>query len=57
VAVLDTTTSAWVLSLDSASSADDHCWALLDVLKILSSGVEAAESARSVPTRSEPEPS
>jgi hypothetical protein len=33
VAVLDTTTSAWVLSLDSASSADDHCWALLDVLR------------------------
>jgi hypothetical protein len=49
VAVLDTTMPAWVLSLDSGSSAEDHCWALFDVLRILTSGVDAAESARSVP--------
>ena len=28
VAVLDTTSPAWVLSLDSGSSAEDHCWAM-----------------------------
>ena len=49
VAVLDTTTPAWVLNLDSGSSADDQCWALLDVLRILAFGVAAAESARIVP--------
>ena len=48
VAVLDTTTTAWVLSLDSGSSAEDQCWALLDVLKVLSLGVDAAEGARKV---------
>ena len=49
VAVLDTTTPAWVLSLDSGSSAEDHCWALVDVLRVLASGVDAAESARPAP--------
>ncbi len=52
VAVLDTTAPAWVLSLDSGSSAEDQCWALLDVLKVLTLGVNAAEWARSVPTLS-----
>jgi hypothetical protein len=49
VAVLDTTTPTWVLNLDSGSSADDHCWALLDVLRVLAFGADAAESARRVP--------
>ena len=52
VAVLDTTTAAWVLNLDSGSSADDRCWALLDVFKVLALGADAADSARSVPTLS-----
>ena len=52
VAVLDTTAPAWVLSLDSGSSAEDQCWALLDVLKVLTLGVDAAEWARSVPALS-----
>src|ERR1700712_4362059 len=45
VAVLDTTTPAWVLNLDSGSSADDQCWALLDVLRVLAFGPDAAEWA------------
>jgi hypothetical protein len=49
VAVLDTTAPAWVLNVDSGSSADDQCWALLDVLRVLAFGVDAAEWARSVP--------
>jgi hypothetical protein len=49
VAVLDTTTPAWVLNLDSGSSADDQCRALLDVLKVLTLGLDASEWARSVP--------
>jgi len=49
VAVLDTTAPAWVLSLDSGSSAEDQCWALIDVLKVLALGVNAAEWARSRP--------
>ena len=49
VAVLDTTTPAWVLNLDSGSSADDQCWALLDVLRVLAFGPDAAEWATSVP--------
>jgi hypothetical protein len=49
VAVLDTTAPSWVLSLDSGSPAEDHCWAMLDVLKVLAFGVHAAESATSTP--------
>ena len=49
VAVLDTTKPAWVLSLDSGSPAEDHCWAMRDVLKVLAFGVDAAESATSAP--------
>jgi hypothetical protein len=46
VARLDTTTPDWLLELDSGSSADDHCWAMIDVLRILSFGVEGAEYAQ-----------
>lgn len=49
VARLDTTAAAWVLELDTGSSADAHCWAMIDVLKVLSFGVQAAEFARPSP--------
>lgn len=49
VAQLDTTTADWLLELDSGSSADDHCWAMIDVLRILSDGVGAATSAQEAP--------
>jgi hypothetical protein len=49
VARLDTSTEHWLLELDSGSSADDHCWAMIDVLRILSFGVEGAEFARQTP--------
>ncbi len=48
VAVLDTTAAAWVLSLDSGSPSEDHCWAMLDVLEVLAFGAQAAESATRV---------
>lgn len=40
-----TTTPTWLLELDSGGSAKDHCWAMIDVLRVLSSGAEAAEFA------------
>ena len=49
VARLDTTTATWVLYLDSDSPVQDHCWAMIDVLKILTLGVHAAESATHTP--------
>ncbi|MFC5062982.1 hypothetical protein [Actinomycetospora atypica] len=49
VAVLDTTSRAWVLSLDTDSPAGDHCWALLEVLEVLAYGVDAAGASRTVP--------
>ena len=49
VAVLDTTSRIWVLSLDSDSSAGNHCRALLEVLEILAYGVDAADAGRTVP--------
>lgn len=45
VAQLDTSGPHWVLHLDSGSPPIDHCWALLDVLRILALGVDAAEGA------------
>ncbi len=42
---LDTSTPTWVLYLDSDSAREDHCWVLLDVLNILTFGIEAATSA------------
>jgi hypothetical protein len=49
VALLDTTTRDWTLELDSDSSAQDHCWAMIDVLKVLNFGVQAAEFAKISP--------
>lgn len=49
VAQLDTTTPAWLLELDSGSSTEDHCRAMIDVLRVLSFGAEAAEFARETP--------
>ena len=42
---LDTSTPTWVLYLDSDSALEDHCWVMLDVLNILTFGVEATTSA------------
>jgi hypothetical protein len=49
VARLDTTTPDWLLELDSGSSAEDQCWAMIDVLLVLSFGVEGAEFAQETP--------
>lgn len=49
VARLDTTSTPWVLYLDSGSPLQDQCWAMTDVLRILTAGVHASESA--VPAR------
>lgn len=49
VAQLDTTSPVWLLELDSGSSAADHCWAMIDVLRVLSEGVDAATSAQEAP--------
>lgn len=46
VARLDTTRPMWVLTLDTDSPSEDHCWAMLDVLKVLNRGRHAAEYAR-----------
>lgn len=46
VAQLDTTTPSWLLELDCGSSTEDHCWAMIDVLRVLSFGAEAAQFAR-----------
>lgn len=45
VALLDTTTSAWLLELDAHSSEEDHRVAMIDVFKVLSFGAQAAEFA------------
>jgi len=50
VALLDTTADTWTLELDTGSSAEDHCWAMLDLLKILSFGVHAADFATPSPS-------
>jgi hypothetical protein len=49
VAQLDTTSPLWLLELDTGSSTADHCWAMIDVLRVLSYGVDAAEFARATP--------
>jgi hypothetical protein len=49
VALLDTTSAVWILELDTGSSAQDHCWAMIDVLRILSFGAPAAQSATASP--------
>lgn len=46
VARLDTTRPIWVLTLDTDSPAEDHCWAMIDVLKVLNRGQFAADYAR-----------
>lgn len=48
VARLDTTSTPWVLYLDSDSPVQDHCWAMIDVLRIFTIGLHAAEYA--IPT-------
>ena len=45
VARLDGSASGWVLYLDSDSPAEDHYWAMLDVIRVLVLGVDAAVSA------------
>ena len=49
VARLDTTTSTWVLTLDPDSPPEDQCWAMIDVLRVLTSGADAAQYGTSVP--------
>jgi hypothetical protein len=49
VAQLDTTSPLWLLELDSGSSTVDQCWAMIDVLRVLSHGVDAAEFAHQRP--------
>lgn len=49
VARLDTTSTPWVLDLDSDSSDQDQCWAMVDVLRVLTLGPPAARSAVPVP--------
>ena len=49
VARLDTTNPAWLLEVDTDSSAEDQCWALIDVLRVLSSGAQAAQFAQVSP--------
>jgi hypothetical protein len=45
VAVLDTTTAEWALHLDADSPAEDHCWAMIEVLDVLRRGPHAAGHA------------
>jgi hypothetical protein len=45
VARLDTTTPQWLLELDSDSPVWDHCWAMIDVLRVVSRGASAARFA------------
>lgn len=45
VARLDPTAHGWVLTLDSDSPAEDQCWAMVDVLKVLTLGPNATEWA------------
>jgi hypothetical protein len=49
VARLDTTSTPWVLDLDSDSSDQDQCWAMVDVLRVLTLGPPSARSAVPVP--------
>lgn len=42
---LTTTTETWLLELNTGSSALDHCWAMIDVLRVVSTGARASESA------------
>ncbi len=49
VARLDTTGTTWVLTLDIDSPAEDHWWAMVDVVKVLKRGAHAAEHARTTP--------
>jgi len=49
VAQLDTTTAVWLLELDSGSPPEDQCWAMIDVLLVLSLGPQRAEFARARP--------
>jgi hypothetical protein len=49
VARLDTTTPVWLLEVDSDSSTEHQCWALIDVLRVLSSGAESAQFAQASP--------
>ncbi len=49
VARLDQTPRGWLLTLDIDSPPEDHCWAMVDVLKMLALGPGAVE--RAVPAR------
>jgi hypothetical protein len=49
VARLDTTSRPWTLHLDSDSPVQDQCWAMIDVLRVLTLGVRAAEWATPTP--------
>ncbi len=48
VARLDTSHAQWVLHLDLDSPAEDHCWAMLDVLGVLACGTDATSCAHPV---------
>ena len=43
VARLDTTGTRWLLYLDSESPVEDHCWALLDLARVLLLRLDATE--------------
>lgn len=45
VAVLDTSDSDWVMHLDVDSPAEDHIWALLEAVAILSQRADPAATA------------
>jgi hypothetical protein len=45
VARLDTSRTPWVLQLDPESPAEDHCWAMLEVLGVLAHGADATRCA------------
>ncbi len=52
VASLDTSQERWMLYLDSDSPAEDHCWAMLDVLGLLVLGMSSStEAVRAAPLR------
>ncbi|MBC8090969.1 MAG: hypothetical protein H7Y15_03330 [Pseudonocardia sp.] len=45
VARLEATERGWVLYLDTDSPAEDRCWAMIDVLRVLAGASEGPVSA------------
>jgi len=62
VALLDTSSPDWVIYLDSESPSEDHIWALLEALEIVTEAIDTAPTAatarhlRVVPDPSAPTP-